>query len=567
MYERDGDLLSPNVIDSACIYRGKLSPGGDILDILVLSEAAHYPPESYRWIHYAGDQAAKPLINALSSPDLNLQLGAVTALGKLRASKAVPTLLDFLVQAPHVADDFHWRPVVGTEEEELRTEVAEALSQIGQPALKGLLELLESGDYRARELSVIALSGIDDEQALQALKDALTDESVYVRRAAARGLESKQNPALDQLVIFPHIEFTDESGGSYAIRVADVETLGRLNGSWEAKGTDLIASGPSKSSFFLKDMSRMITEVSCDLVPVHPTPVDHWKAGVYLGTSDVSDQAKKEAPLYIFHADSNGFYEYSPLSRAGRTVQTDLEPRPHLNRAHNLTIRADGPRVEYFYNGQLASTFEDNYGFLHAAGISAWVDNNRPFKVKFRNIRVSWSSLRPFLVYADDFEGDTLSEGWRLWYGPGHKQPQPPSLCQIRDSRLMLSGRKDQFEYETSIPTFDPKDRLGWAYRNFSEIIRKDTLYELRCWVRSSEDATCRFLLWVHDNMHDEGSTYELKYPSEPVTPSMDWEELRLQFYGSDKYGTRIHLVYAAGEGAVFIDRVELWVVGERSTS
>jgi phycocyanobilin lyase subunit beta len=65
----------------------------------------------------------------------------------------------------------------------------EGLIQLGKPAVKPLLELLDGYNYGARAWALRALAGIGDPQALELLLDAAqNDFALSVRRAAARGL-------------------------------------------------------------------------------------------------------------------------------------------------------------------------------------------------------------------------------------------------------------------------------------------------------------------------------------------------------------------------------------------
>ncbi len=63
------------------------------------------------------------------------------------------------------------------------------LIQIGKPAVRPLLDLLDGYNYGARAWALRALAGIGDPQALDLLLDAAqNDFALSVRRAAARGL-------------------------------------------------------------------------------------------------------------------------------------------------------------------------------------------------------------------------------------------------------------------------------------------------------------------------------------------------------------------------------------------
>lgn len=67
----------------------------------------------------------------------------------------------------------------------------DGLVNLGEPAVSGLLEQLDSNNYTARSWAIRALAGIGDPRGLVTLLGAATaDFSMSVRRAAARGLGS-----------------------------------------------------------------------------------------------------------------------------------------------------------------------------------------------------------------------------------------------------------------------------------------------------------------------------------------------------------------------------------------
>jgi phycocyanobilin lyase subunit beta len=78
------------------------------------------------------------------------------------------------------------------------------LIDIGKPAVKPLLELLDSYNYGARAWALRALAGIGDPQAIDLLLAAAqNDFALSVRRAAARGLGTIQWEDLPTIEIAP----------------------------------------------------------------------------------------------------------------------------------------------------------------------------------------------------------------------------------------------------------------------------------------------------------------------------------------------------------------------------
>ena len=65
----------------------------------------------------------------------------------------------------------------------------DGLVQLGEPAVKPLLQLIDDHNYTARAWAIRALAGIGDPRGLDTLLEAAKDDfALSVRRAAARGL-------------------------------------------------------------------------------------------------------------------------------------------------------------------------------------------------------------------------------------------------------------------------------------------------------------------------------------------------------------------------------------------
>lgn len=98
---------------------------------------------------------------------------AVERLSQARLESAIPQLIT----------------VLGYNNPGAAVAAVEGLIQLGKPAVKPLLELLDGYNYGARAWALRALAGIGDPQALDLLLDAAqNDFALSVRRAAARGL-------------------------------------------------------------------------------------------------------------------------------------------------------------------------------------------------------------------------------------------------------------------------------------------------------------------------------------------------------------------------------------------
>jgi phycocyanobilin lyase subunit beta len=116
----------------------------------------------------------KTLLLAISEADSSTRMvAAVEALAQACLETAVPNLIT----------------VLGYNNPGAAVAAVEGLIEIGKPAVKPLLELLDGYNYGARAWALRALAGIGDPQALDLLLDAAANDfALSVRRAAARGL-------------------------------------------------------------------------------------------------------------------------------------------------------------------------------------------------------------------------------------------------------------------------------------------------------------------------------------------------------------------------------------------
>lgn len=117
---------------------------------------------------------AQQLINAVEEADSSAKLlEAVQNLAAACLEESVPTLIAAL----------------GYNNPGAAVAAVDGLVQIGEPAVKPLLELLDNYNYGARAWAVRAMAGIGDPRGLNTLLDAAkNDFALSVRRAAARGL-------------------------------------------------------------------------------------------------------------------------------------------------------------------------------------------------------------------------------------------------------------------------------------------------------------------------------------------------------------------------------------------
>ncbi|MDQ7025698.1 MAG: HEAT repeat domain-containing protein [Anaerolineae bacterium] len=79
-------------------------------------------------------------------------------------------------------------PLLDDEDYDVRSIVRDKLAAIGKPAIAPLLDVLENGKLDARQMAAEALGQIGDNQAINGLLAAASDESKWVRLAVVAAL-------------------------------------------------------------------------------------------------------------------------------------------------------------------------------------------------------------------------------------------------------------------------------------------------------------------------------------------------------------------------------------------
>ncbi len=165
-------------------------------EILALVNGLRHPSRDVRYdcacrLSYFGDEArlAVPsLIKTVEDDDEWVSSWSADALGRVRpvAVEAIPVLIKCL----------------GAENERVCCASREALFRMGLVAVPSLLNALKGGNDQTRELSGSALSWITpiSEESMSALINALGDDCERVRNAIANALGNVGRPALPSLV-------------------------------------------------------------------------------------------------------------------------------------------------------------------------------------------------------------------------------------------------------------------------------------------------------------------------------------------------------------------------------
>ena len=144
------------------------------------------------------------------------------------------------------------------------------------------------------------------------------------------------------------------------------------------------------------------------------------------------------------------------------------------------------------------------------------------------------------IIFEDDFSFG--NKGWRLNYWGSN---DPDKTCRIEDSTMVFEAGEQDLQNT---------QKENGAHYDLNEKIYRGSRYEISCWVKSNESSTMGFKLWVHDT---HGGA-EMKSSTNFIKPGISYQEVKVQFVGTDKNALRVHLHYKSGKGKIFIDRVKV---------
>jgi len=150
------------------------------------------------------------------------------------------------------------------------------------------------------------------------------------------------------------------------------------------------------------------------------------------------------------------------------------------------------------------------------------------------------AGVREFLLFSDDFSQKPDGRGWHRNYRP--TEPPGSDLCRIEDSGLRLAGTPQQLPEGENGACIDLPD------------VQKGKSYDIRCRVRSQRQSAIPFQLWIHDTTGEA----EVRLPRRPTKPKVKGGSISATFTGTGSGALRVHLHHLAGQGAVWVDRVEV---------
>jgi len=139
------------------------------------------------------------------------------------------------------------------------------------------------------------------------------------------------------------------------------------------------------------------------------------------------------------------------------------------------------------------------------------------------------------IVFIDRFNAG--NKGWNLNYWGSHN---PRKTNRIENSSMVFEATES-----------DLKDEAFGAYFDLTDGIHQGNEYEVNCKVKSDENTTMEFSLWLHDTTGGDSNIN-----TNSRTPSTKFEEFKLGFTANKHEAIRIHLHNKPGLGRIIVDEV-----------
>lgn len=144
------------------------------------------------------------------------------------------------------------------------------------------------------------------------------------------------------------------------------------------------------------------------------------------------------------------------------------------------------------------------------------------------------------LIFMDNF---APASNWHYNYWESGRQAK---TNRIENGKMIFEARPDEIK--------NPNNAFG-AFIDITNGIYKDQKYEISCKIRSENDCTMKFQLWLHDT---NGINYNVKEPTEPYTPKDNFEIIKTTFIATETNALRIHLHNQPGNGKIIIDNISV---------
>lgn len=141
------------------------------------------------------------------------------------------------------------------------------------------------------------------------------------------------------------------------------------------------------------------------------------------------------------------------------------------------------------------------------------------------------------VIFIDKF--DAGNKGWNL----NHWRSQNPKKTNRIENSSMV--------FEATESDWPDKRNENGANLNLRNGIYQGNKYEVMCRVKSVENTTMQFRLWLHDTTGGDSSK-----ATDFETPPAQFKEVKLEYTANETEAIRIHLHCKAGAGKIIVDEV-----------
>jgi hypothetical protein len=112
----------------------------------------------------------------------------------------------------------------------------------------------------------------------------------------------------------------------------------------------------------------------------------------------------------------------------------------------------------------------------------------------------------------------------------------------------------EQLIFEATAEDLENDENQFGAFYDLRNGIYEGNKYEISCQVKSENNCTMKFQLWVHDTVGGPGKS--IIFPNTPITPKETWETIKVIYIAGTTNALRIHLHNYGGQGRIIVKEV-----------
>lgn len=148
---------------------------------------------------------------------------------------------------------------------------------------------------------------------------------------------------------------------------------------------------------------------------------------------------------------------------------------------------------------------------------------------------------------------DNQFKNWHFNYW-APKEPDPSDTNYISEKGLVFQASPEQLKGTKGGLRFG-------AYYNLKDNIIEGKTYSIQCKVRSEENCTMKFWLWIHDTVGGRTEVSKTDPENEPRTPNSDGDIFKVEYTANNRQAIRIHLDNTAGNGRIIVEEVKVLAI------